>query len=94
MEGDPESAEFFYEKAQSAGGANRTVGLATRQSAEGSKLSRVASESDAKVGTEVTQERDARRQHQEPILLRRRDNSVVQEPPPPPANAVPQQNPQ
>jgi Flp pilus assembly protein TadD len=94
MEGDQESAEFFYEKAQSAGGANRTVGLATRKSAEGSKLSQVASESDAKVGTEVSEERDARRQHQEPILLRRRDNSVVQEPPPPPANTAPQQNPQ
>jgi Flp pilus assembly protein TadD len=94
MEGDQESAEFFYEKAQSAGGANRTVGLATRKSVEGSKLSQVASESDAKVGTEVAHEREARRQHQEPILLRRRDDSVVQEPPAPPANTTPQQNPQ
>jgi Flp pilus assembly protein TadD len=94
MEGDQESAEFFYEKAQSAGGANRTVGLATRKSAEGSKLAQVASESDTKVGTEVAQEREARRQHQEPILLRRRDNSVVQEPPASPANGAGQQGPQ
>jgi Flp pilus assembly protein TadD len=93
MEGDQESAEFFYEKAESAGDANRTVGLATRLSAEGSKLGQVASESDAKVGTVVAQERNERRQHQEPILLRRRDNSVVQEPMPAPAgNLSPQQN--
>jgi Flp pilus assembly protein TadD len=80
MEGDRESAEFYYEKAQAMGGANLTVGLATRRTAEGSKLFQVASESDMKVQDKVRRERDLRRTHQEPILLRRRDNSVVQEP--------------
>jgi Flp pilus assembly protein TadD len=91
IEGDRESAQFFYDKAQILGGANTPVGLATRSSAEGLRLSQVASDSDSKVEAKVQQERDARRQHQEPILLLRRDNSVVQEPPVPPANAQPPQ---
>jgi len=84
IEGDRETAQFFYDKAQALGGANSPVGLATRSSAEGLPLSRVASDSDAKVEAKERQERDARRQHQEPILLLRRDNSVVQEPAVPP----------
>jgi Flp pilus assembly protein TadD len=87
IEGDRETAQFFYDKAQALSGANIPVGLATRSSAEGLPLSRVASDSDAKVEAKEREERDARRQHQEPILLLRRDNSVVQEPAVPPAGA-------
>jgi Flp pilus assembly protein TadD len=87
IEGDRETAQFFYDKAQSLGGANTPVGLATRSSAEGLPLSQVASESDSKVEAKVQQERDVRRQHREPILLYRRDNSVVQEPTNPPLSA-------
>jgi Flp pilus assembly protein TadD len=93
IEGDKETAQFFYEKAQ-ASGANMRIGLATRRSAEGLNLSQVASDSDSKVEAEVTQERNIHRQQREPILLRRRDNSVVEEPTTPPAsNAPPQQQP-
>ena len=49
IEGDRETAQFFYDKAQTYAGANATVGLATRRTAEGSKLFQVASQSDAKV---------------------------------------------
>jgi Flp pilus assembly protein TadD len=87
IEGDRETAQYFYNKAQALGGANAPVGLATRSSAEGLPLSRVASDSDTKVEAKVRQERDIRRQHPEPILLYRRDNSVVQEPTTPPASA-------
>lgn len=80
IEGDPETAQFFYDKAESVRGANATVGLATRSSAEGSKLFKVASESDSKVQTMVLQEQQARRQQPGPILLRRRDNTIVEEP--------------
>ncbi|SRR5579871_221306 len=91
LEGDRETAQFFYERAQSVGG-NVTVGLATRRSAEGSKLMQVASQSDNKVQAKVALERNARRQQNEPVLLRRRDDSVIQEPAtPPPAPANPQQ---
>jgi Flp pilus assembly protein TadD len=85
IEGDRETAEFFYQKAQAMSGTNTRVGLATRRTAEGSKLSLVASDSDAKVEAKVLQDRNLRREHREPILLRRRDNSVVQEPPTPPS---------
>jgi Flp pilus assembly protein TadD len=91
IEGDRETAQFFYDKAQALGGANTPVGLATRSSAEGLPLTRVASDSDAKVEAKERQERDARRQHQEPILLMRRDNSVVEEPAVPPAGTQPPQ---
>jgi len=89
IEGDRETAQFFYEKAQALGGANTTVGLATRRSAEGMKLAQVAADSESKVDAKVSQERSALRQQHEPILLRRRDNSVVQEPSTPPANTSP-----
>jgi Flp pilus assembly protein TadD len=79
IEGDRETAQFFYDKAQTVAG-NATVGLATRRAAEGSKLYQVAGQNDAKVEATVRQERDARRSRGEPILLRRRDNSPVQEP--------------
>lgn len=80
IEGDRETAQFFYDRAQALGGANTTVGLATRRSAEGMKLGQVAADSETKVGAKVAQERAALRQQHEPILLRRRDNSVVEEP--------------
>jgi Flp pilus assembly protein TadD len=85
LEGDRETAEFFYNSAQKAAGANAKVVLATRRTAEGRKLFEVAEDSDAKVETKVGEERAARRREGEPILLRRRDNSVVQEPTSPPA---------
>ncbi|MFZ0322263.1 MAG: hypothetical protein WAL56_24260 [Candidatus Sulfotelmatobacter sp.] len=91
IQGDRETAQFFYDRAQQLGGANMQVGLATRSSAEGQQLGQVASDSDTKVEAKVEQERDVRRQQREPILLRRRDNSVVQEPSTPPAPTTPQQ---
>jgi len=87
VNGDRETAQFFYERAETIGGLKTKVGLATRRSAEGLKLSQVSSDSDAKVEAKVLQERDAlRRTQHDPILLRRRDNSVVEEPATPPAN--------
>jgi Flp pilus assembly protein TadD len=89
LEGDRETAEFFYTSAQNAGGAAQKVGLASRRSAEGLKLAQVAADNDAKVETKVRQEHEVRRQHHEPILLRRRDNSVVEEPATPPKPPAP-----
>jgi Flp pilus assembly protein TadD len=91
LEGDRETAQFFYDKAQSVPGANANVGLATRQSADGLKLATVASDSTSKVDTKVLEERDLRRKQGEPALLLRRDNSAVREPSTPPAN-TPSQN--
>lgn len=89
IEGDRETAEFFYDSAQKAGGATQKIGLATRRSAEGSKLSQVAADSDTRVEDKVKQDREVGRRQHEPIVLRRRDNSLVEEPATPPVKAVP-----
>jgi Flp pilus assembly protein TadD len=78
LEGDQETAQFFYDRSRQSKGASATVGVATRQTAEGRKLVAVAADNDGLVGSKVTAERDAlRRQQPGPVLLRRRDNSVV-----------------
>jgi Flp pilus assembly protein TadD len=86
IEGDRETAQMFYDKAQTAADANAAVGLATRPSAQGMKLFRVAEESDSQVESKVAQERESLRREHKPILLKRRDNSVVEEPATPPAS--------
>ena len=86
IEGDRETAQFFYDRAQELSGANTPVGLASRSSAEGLRLGAVASDSDKKVEAKVQQEQAARRQQHQPVLLLRRDNSAVQEPATPPAS--------
>jgi Flp pilus assembly protein TadD len=91
LEGDRETAQYFYNKARSLGGSDLRVGLATRSSAEGQRMAQVASDSNASVETEVTRERDLRREHEHPILLLRRDDSVVQEPPIPSPSVAPPQ---
>ena len=88
IEGDRETAQFFYDRAREAGGASATVGVATRRTAEGMKLFAVAADSNTKVEAKVTQEREALRRLHEPPVLLRRDNSVVDDstPQPPPEN--------
>jgi Flp pilus assembly protein TadD len=92
IEGDRETAQFFYERA-AAIGPNTTVGLATRRTAEGLKLSQVSADSDTQVQAKLEEQRNALRHERQPILLRRRDNSVVEEPATPPANSTPEKNP-
>ncbi|HVN18914.1 MAG TPA: hypothetical protein VMU05_09080 [Dongiaceae bacterium] len=80
LEGDRETAQFFYEQARQAGGAAATVGVATRPTAQGRKLFAVADDNNARVETKVAQERDLlRREQQGPVALRRRDNSIVED---------------
>ncbi len=80
LEGDRETAEFFYAQARQAGGATATVGVATRPTAQGRKLFAVAEDNNARVETKVSQERDLlRREERGPVALHRRDNSVVED---------------
>lgn len=83
LEGDRETAEFFYHQARQAGGANLTVGVATSRTAEGRKLFAVAEDNGAYVQTKVAQEQDVLRRQQGPVALRRRDNSIVEDSLPP-----------
>jgi Flp pilus assembly protein TadD len=94
MEGDRETAQFFYDRARQAGGASATVGVATRRTEEGRKLFAVAMDSNSRVEAKVTQDRNAIRRQHEPIVLRRRDNSIVEESAQPPAPSNSGQPPQ
>jgi Flp pilus assembly protein TadD len=92
MDGDLETAQYFYDKALKAEGAGSAVGLATRRSAEGLQLSAVANENDQKVDDKIEQERVARQREGGPIELKRRDNTPVDEnatPAPPDQNQPP-----
>lgn len=79
INGDRETAQFYYGKAQTMPGANLKVGLATRSEAEGSNLFQVASESDSSVGSKIAQLQAGRRARHEPVELLRRNNNPVQE---------------
>ena len=82
MDGDLETAEFFYERARKAQDANVRVGLATRRAAEGMNLVAVAADSDQKVDGKIADEDQARRQHPGPVELKHRGNTPVVEPAP------------
>src|SRR2546429_9729726 len=74
IEGDRETAQFFYDSAQQALGANAKVGLATRRAFEGQKLFQAPQDNSSKVNPRVARGAEARHAQHEPILLRRRDN--------------------
>jgi Flp pilus assembly protein TadD len=84
MDGDLETAEFFYARAEKAEDAKVRVGLATRTSAEGKHLLAVATDSDQKVDGRIIQQNQARRRHAGPIELKHRDDTPVVEPTAPP----------
>jgi Flp pilus assembly protein TadD len=69
LEGDLESAQYFYEKAQKAGDSNTTVGLATQSSAQGKSLLSVAADSNQKVDGALDRYSQERRRETGPIEL-------------------------
>lgn len=69
MEGDLETAQFFYEKAKRAGNSDARVGLATQRVAEGKKLSVVATDSNHEVNGELDRYSRQRRLETGPIEL-------------------------
>jgi Flp pilus assembly protein TadD len=74
LEGDLESAQYFYEKAQKAGDANTAVGLATQSSAQGKSLFSVAADSNRKVDGALDRYSQERRRETGPIELTPREN--------------------
>jgi Flp pilus assembly protein TadD len=89
LEGDQETAQFFYDHARQTLGASAVVGVASRRTAEGKKLFAVADDNTSRVDAKVAQERQALQRENEPVALRRRDNSIVEEPAQPPAPTTP-----
>lgn len=79
LEGDRETAQFFYDHARQSLGSSAIVGVATRRTAEGRKLFAVAEDNDTRVDAKVAQDRAAVQRQHEPVVLRRRDNSIVDE---------------
>ncbi len=69
-DGDLESAQFFYQKARQADGANSAVGLATSQSAKGQPLFQVAGQSETQVdGALDVYSRERRGQPGSPVSI-------------------------
>lgn len=60
MDGDLETAEYFYRKAQHATGSSDRVGHATQQGAEGQRLSTVATDSNHDVDDELDRYSESR----------------------------------
>jgi Flp pilus assembly protein TadD len=86
MDGDLESAQFFYQKAQQAGGAYVRVGAATDHAVQGEALSHVAAESTYKVNSALATYSSRRRVENGPIELTPRDGTEQA----PPATGAPQ----
>jgi len=78
--GDRESAQTYYQDAQSAIDSNQRVTFASRRDAEGRKMGDVAGTNQLDVETAIQIRREQRLREGGPIELKRRDNSVVKEP--------------
>jgi len=79
MDGDIETAQFFYGKARKSGDSNARVGLATQHSAEGKKLSTVATDSGHQVTGELDKYSQERRRGPGPIELTPRNNAPAKD---------------
>lgn len=84
LDGDRESADFYYGKAKEADQSSMRVAYATRKDAEGMKLAAVANGSDDAVVKATEEAAEVRRQQGGSVVLRNRDNSLVVEPAIPP----------
>jgi Flp pilus assembly protein TadD len=71
IDGDRETAQFFYDRAQMARGSEVPVGVATRRDVEGRPMSVVADSSEQKVQQRMTAEAEKRRTQGPPKLIRR-----------------------
>lgn len=85
-EGDPETAQFFYGKAQKADNADARVGLATKSLAKGEHLAALADNNDQKVGSELNAYTQSRREQQGAVELVPRYGSEPQVSPAKPSN--------
>ena len=75
IDGDLETAQFFYDKARKAGNSNTRVGLATVRSAEGKRLFTVATDSNQQVDGVLDKYSQDRRKQTGPIELTPRNNA-------------------
>jgi Flp pilus assembly protein TadD len=76
MDGDLETAQFFYARARKAGDADTRVGLASQAFAQGQRLGMVASDSNQKVDGELDTYSQQRRGEPGPVELTPRYGSL------------------
>jgi len=82
LNGDRESANFYYAKAKEADNHERHVTLATRAEDEGKKLEEVANNNDNKTEASIQAQQELnRRSGKAPVLLERRTGRPVIAPP-------------
>lgn len=89
MDGDLETAQFFYEKAAKAGDADARVGLATQSAAEGKRLFSVAAGSNGKVDDALEKYSEQRHLQTAPIELSPRGGAAAGDFAPAPQKALP-----
>lgn len=92
LNGDRESADFYYAKAKGADNHERHVTLASRHEDEGKKLVEVAGKNDNKAEASLQAEHEMKvRSGKAPVLLERRDHRPVTAAPDQPDNKNSQQ---
>ena len=84
MDGDRETADYYYDKAREADQSSMKVAYATRKDVEGMKLSAVAGDSDDAVNKATEEQAALRRAEGGPVVLRYRNDQPVLEPAVPP----------
>ncbi len=80
MDGDRETADYYYGRAREGDSRGARITLATRKDVEGKKIGEVASNTDDEVLTKIAAEQAARQQQGGPVQLYRRDKTPVVEP--------------
>jgi len=90
MDGDRETADFYYEKAREANQSSLKVAYASRKDVEGMKLAAVANDSDDAVNKAIEEAAELRRTQGGPVVLRYRNNQPVMEPATPPKPIQPE----
>ncbi len=80
MDGDKETADYYYDKARGADQSSMKVAYASRKDVEGMKLSAVAGDSDDAVNKATEEQAALRRAEGGPVVLRYRNNQPVLEP--------------
>ena len=80
MDGDKETAEFYYERAREANQKNARITVATRKEVEGKKIGDVAETTDQLVQSQMEAAREARERQGGPVVLKRRDNTAILDP--------------
>lgn len=77
LDGDRETANYYYRKAQEAERADHRVEVASRREAEGRPVESVADQNNAQIHSRMEAAREAKRRSGAPVVLKRRDNTPV-----------------